>query len=106
MKYKANIILSFICIFGVNTQILAQKVSQQAEINEIVSENTTLMCNDSIALTGVTVINGGKLTVVAEKGVSIHYPFMVLVGGQVNINGAPVVYRYTYDNNGNRISRK
>lgn len=106
MKYKVNIILPFICLFGINTQILAQNVNQQAGTNEIVSENTTIMSNDSLTLSGITVANGGKLTVVAEKGVSIHYPFMVLAGGQANINGAPVVYRYTYDNNGNRISRK
>ncbi len=106
MKYKVNIILSLICIFGINIQVLAQKADLQIGTNEIVSESTTIMSNDSITMTGITVANGGKLTVVAGKGVSIHYPFMVLAGGQANINGTTVVYRYTYDNNGNRISRK
>lgn len=79
----------------------AQQVMQDS-----ISTTVTITAS-SLPVRNIVVTSSGNLTIKSLNDVVIADPFEVMLGGTLNIGiYQPDSIRFTYDNSGNRITRK
>lgn len=90
------------------TQVYTTRSCVNVFENSTVSSIQTVTGCDSLIVRDVTVANIGNLTLSAPGDVVIYGDFEVVQGGILTVNeeNVPVIFNFTYDESGNRVSRK
>lgn len=93
----------FLCAFI----FLGYQITKAQQVMQDSISTTTTITTSSLPVSNVVVTNSGNLKIISPESVIIEGPFEVMPGGTLSIDiKDPGSINFSYDNSGNRITRR
>ncbi len=97
-------LFALVLIVSCAYEVKAQNMKDVDSFNgKTVTTNVTVIGNDTLKVTNVSVADKGNLLLMSPCEIVINGPFEVLIGGSMTVARPVRAYHYEYDLNGNRV---
>lgn len=104
MKRYSFIIIASLLFYGAEAQVPSDSLVYE---NQTVTAPVKIVTHSHVRLSSDSILSTGRLEVKSRKGITITGGFSVQLGGVLSLDtnrGSHI--RYTYDETGNRTSRR